>query len=94
MAIHAELRGKLPAGTKLTGKYKGADYQAEVVKGEGGTLGYRLADGREFGSPSAAGAALMGGTACNGWRFWSVVPPATKRKQSAAKPATAARGTR
>ncbi len=33
---------------------------------------YRLADGREFTSPSAAGSAVMGGVSCNGWRFWSV----------------------
>jgi len=36
-------------------------------------LRYRLADGREFKSPSAAGAAIMGeGRTCNGWAFWSV----------------------
>lgn len=86
MAIDAELRGNLPAGTKLTGKYKGTEYQAEVVKGEGGTLRYRLDDGRDFGSPSSAGAAVVGGMACNGWRFWSVVPPTMKRKQPAKAP--------
>jgi hypothetical protein len=34
-------------------------------------LRYRLADGREFGSPSAAGTAVTG-KSCNGWAFWSV----------------------
>ncbi len=34
-------------------------------------LVYRLADGREFGSPSAAGTGIAG-LACNGWTFWSV----------------------
>jgi hypothetical protein len=33
---------------------------------------YRLADGREFKSPSAAGSAVMNGNACNGWAFWTV----------------------
>jgi len=28
---------------------------------------YRLDDGRKFKSPSAAGSAVMGGKACNGW---------------------------
>jgi hypothetical protein len=32
---------------------------------------YRLSDGREFKSPSAAGTAVTG-KACNGWAFWSV----------------------
>ena len=40
--------------------------------GKAGKRRYRLTDGREFASPSAAGKAVMGGTACNGWRFWSV----------------------
>jgi len=34
---------------------------------------YRLADGREFKSPSAAGTAITG-KACNGWAFWSLEP--------------------
>ena len=37
-------------------------------------LRYRLEDGREFKSPSSAGSAVMGGVACNGWRFWSLAP--------------------
>ena len=36
-----------------------------------GKLVYRLADGRELGSPSAAGTGITG-LACNGWTFWSV----------------------
>jgi len=34
-------------------------------------LRYRLADGREFGSPSAAGTAVTE-KSCNGWAFWTV----------------------
>lgn len=61
----------LPAGTKLVAKYKGQEHIAEVVATEVG-IRYRLADGREFKSPSSAGSAVMGGSACNGWRFWSL----------------------
>lgn len=61
----------LKPGTKLAARYKGKDYSAEVVKTEDG-IRYRLADGREFKSPSSAGSAVMGGSACNGWRFWSL----------------------
>lgn len=53
---------------------------------EAGGLRYRLEDGREFRSLSSAGSAVMGGIACNGWRFWSVAdggevaPPKAGRK--------------
>ena len=72
----------LKAGTKLVARYKGKDYTAEVVKTDEG-IHYRLADGREFKSPSSAGSAVMGGNACNGWRFWSL---ATVEGASAKKP--------
>ena len=49
----------LPDGRKL------------VLEGENKVLRYRLADGREFKSPSAAGMAITG-HACDGWVFWSV----------------------
>jgi hypothetical protein len=61
----------LVAGTRLTAKYKKQSYACEVVEGEGGKLRYRLEDGREFKSPSAAGMAITG-HACDGWVFWSV----------------------
>src|SRR6266545_3272966 len=70
----------LTAGTKLWAKYKGEVHRAEVVahaddKGNE-TLAYRLADGREFKSPSAAGGAVFGeGRTCNGWAFWTVGEP-------------------
>ncbi len=61
----------LKAGTKLVARYKGQQHTAEVGETEAGVR-YRLEDGREFKSPSSAGSAIMGGTACNGWRFWSL----------------------
>ena len=68
----------LKAGTRLVARYKGQEHTAEVVETEEG-LRYRLTDGREFKSPSSAGKAVMGGTACNGWRFWSLAgDPAEK----------------
>ncbi|MDA1129509.1 MAG: hypothetical protein O2913_12550 [Chloroflexi bacterium] len=63
----------LEAGTKLVAKYKKEDYRAEVVAGEEGKVKYKLADGKEFKSPSSAGTAITG-KACNGWAFWSIEP--------------------
>ena len=77
----------LEAGTRLVARYKGQTYSAEVVQTEEG-LRYRLEDGRDFKSPSAAGSAVMGGTACNGWRFWSLEgqePARKERKEPKAK---------
>jgi hypothetical protein len=62
----------LQPGTTLVARYKKEEHRAEVVEGKDGKVVYRLSDGREFTSPSAAGSAVMGGVACNGWRFWSV----------------------
>ena len=60
----------LEPGTKLIAKYKKEEYKAEVIAGEDGKVKYRLADGREFKSPSSAGTAITN-KACNGWAFWS-----------------------
>src|SRR5437867_8362012 len=60
----------LSVGTQLYAKYKGQTHTAALVEKDGAKL-YRLADGREFKSPSAAGTAITG-LACNGWAFWSV----------------------
>src|SRR5271157_2624499 len=61
----------LTKGTKLTGRYHKQTYSCEVVENAEGKLRYRLEDGREFKSPSAAGMAITG-HACDGWIFWSV----------------------
>src|SRR2546428_1496786 len=73
------------AGTRLMARYKGQEHSADVVETEAG-IRYRLASGKEYKSPSAAGSAIMGGNACNGWRFWSLVngvaTPAKPKKES------------
>ena len=61
----------LVPGTRLTATHKQEVYELEVLPGPEGKLAYRLGDGRVFRSPSAAGKTVMGGVACNGWRFWS-----------------------
>ena len=63
---------ELPAGTTLKGTFKKVAYTSTVEVDADGKRTYRLADGRSFTSPSAAGSAVMGGVACNGWRFWTV----------------------
>ncbi len=69
----------LATGTELVARYKGHEYRCVVVAGEGDKPGYRMEcpdhpdlHRKEFKSPSSAGSVVMGGSACNGWRFWSV----------------------
>ncbi len=84
---------KLVPGTRLVARYKGQQYSAQVVQTDQG-LRYQLADGRQFKSPSAAGSAVMGGSACNGWRFWTVEgqePAAPRRAPVGAKSTKAPR---
>jgi hypothetical protein len=66
----------LATGTKLWARYKSEVHTAEVVETEG-KQAFRLPDGREFKSPSAAGTAITG-KACNGWAFWSTGEPTEK----------------
>ena len=89
MAIDGGLRKSLTAGTTLVATYKKEQHRAEVVTGEGGKIRFRLADGREFTSPSAAGSAVMGGVSCNGWRFWSIAADDAPAKPARAKAAPA-----
>lgn len=69
--IEGGKRDGMVAGVQLLARYKGTDYLAEVVAGEDGKPRYRLAGGREFNSPSAAGKAITG-QSVNGWKFWSI----------------------
>jgi hypothetical protein len=79
----------LPVGTRLVADYKKTRYVCVVESGEeAGSTVFVLEDGKRFKSPSAAGSAVMGGTACNGWRFWSVEGEAPVAP-TAAKPAKA-----
>ncbi len=79
MAIDGALREKLAPGTLLMATYKKVRYDCIVEEEDGKTV-YRLYPTVQptrkpeniFKSPSAAGSAVMGGIACNGWRFWSV----------------------
>ncbi len=82
----------LKAGTKLVATYKKQEFSCEVVKTKDGVL-YRLADGQEFKSPSSAGSEVMGGNACNGWRFWSIAGSEAKPKARAAAKAPKAERT-
>jgi hypothetical protein len=71
----------LPAGTRLVAKYKKQAFVCTVEEDAEGKRTY-VVDGKAFSSPSAAGSHVMGGTACNGWRFWSVEgeePQATEK---------------
>jgi rubrerythrin len=71
----------LNPGTTLVATYKKTQYTCTVVEQGGKTL-YEYG-GKTFSSPSAAGSAVMGGTSCNGWRFWSLEgqAPVAKPKQ-------------
>jgi hypothetical protein len=88
-AMVIENRDAVVAGTKLRATYKKQQYVCSVEAGEDGKLAF-VHDGKRFNSPSSAGTAIIG-TACNGWRFWSIdgdVPiastqPATKPKAKA-----------
>ena len=58
--IDGGMRDKLEMGTVLVATYKKQRHTAEVAADEEGKTIFRLADGREFKSPSAAGS--------TGWR--------------------------
>jgi hypothetical protein len=79
----------LPVGTRLVAHYKKQRFVCTVEQAEEGDgILFALEDGKKFRSPSAAGSAVMGGTACNGWRFWSVEgeePPVKEAKPAAKK---------
>ena len=75
----------LKAGQKLVATYKKQDYSC-LVKSTKDGLRFVLDDGTEYKSPSSAGSAVMGGSACNGWRFWT--PASEAKKQAGSKAAT------
>lgn len=71
----------------LAARYRKEEHRCDVERGEDGTLAFVLVDGQTFKSPSAAGSAVMGGIACNGWRFWT---PLDQDGATTAAPATRA----
>src|SRR5690349_21835926 len=76
---------ELPVGTRLRANYKKQTYTCTVEAGEEGKLTFAV-DGKRYSSPSSAGSAVMGGTACNGWRFWTVGdedPPVSETSEGA-----------
>lgn len=81
----------LEPGTRLVATYKKQAHVCTVERDDEGSPRYRLEDGREFKSPSAAGSAVMGGVACNGWRFWSVEGAEPQANEAPAKEESAAR---
>ncbi len=74
----------LTKGMKLTGRYHKQTYSCEVVEDAEGKLHYKLEDGREFKSPSAAGMAITGHS-CDGWKFWSLQTEETASAETTAK---------
>ena len=83
----------LGAGTKLVATYKKERFECLVLEDHEGNLGFeliRVSDGQAgeiYKSLSAAGSAVMGGVACNGWRFWTpegeVKPPSEPKAKTA-----------
>lgn len=60
---------------RLKAVFKGEQYGVEVVDMDQGRR-FRLDDGREFSSLSAAASSVMAGRSSNGWRFWSIASEA------------------
>src|SRR5687767_11418792 len=79
----------LSTGTKLVAKFKKVTYKAEVVQTEEGVR-YKLEDGRQFKSLSAAGMAITGGP-INGWSFWSVAGEEAQQQTTETKPVAKAK---
>jgi len=75
----------LKPGMVLVKRYKKRDYRCDVVKGMDRKIRYKVG-GKEYTSPSAAGSAVMGGAACNGWKWWTVERPAKPRRQRMTRP--------
>jgi hypothetical protein len=82
----------LPVETRLVARYKGYSYHCVVTSRGDDKVSFTLdcpdhpdLHGKEFKSPSSAGSAVMGGVACNGWRFWSLEGQEPARKEPKGK---------
>ena len=78
---------------RLAARHKGYVYHCVVTSRDEDKVGFTLdcpdhpdLHGKEFKSPSSAGSAVMGGVACNGWRFWSLEGQEPARKERLAPP--------
>ena len=60
---------EIKPGMVLIGKYHKVEHTCKVLERDG-KLCFRVDEGAEFKSISAAGSAVTG-QACNGWAFWS-----------------------
>jgi hypothetical protein len=78
-----ENRDAVVAGTKLSATYKKQQYVCTVEAGEDGKLAF-VYDGKSYNSPSSAGSAVIG-TACNGWRLWSLADESTPEPKAQGK---------
>lgn len=80
----------LVGGEEFVARYKGTEHRVVVLGDEATGFGFEVdGDGKIHRSLSAAGSAVMGGTACNGWRFWSragELPEARVRAEPKAPP--------
>lgn len=74
----------LGPGTRLTATYKKIEYSAVILEDGRVRVDSDAAQQPVFKSLSAAGSAIMGGIACNGWRFWSVDGEAKPASEKAA----------
>jgi hypothetical protein len=73
--------------------YKKTRFVCTVEAGEEeGALAFVLEDGSRHKSTSAAGSKVMGGVACNGWRFWTVEGDEPAATEAEAKPEKKSRG--
>jgi hypothetical protein len=89
-----ENRDLVVEGTRLAATYKGIARFATVQEGGAIKLDGDQDLGTTYKSLSAAGSAIMGGVACNGWRFWSLdgeAPAMNVAAESAESPAKAGR---
>jgi hypothetical protein len=67
----------LAEGAVLSVTYKKAEHRCTVIKTDKG-LGFQLANGSVFASPSSAGKAITGRVSCDGWKFWSLAKDGAK----------------
>jgi hypothetical protein len=81
----------LAAGTTLVARYRGQEHTVLVVGDVETGLGFELDKSSIYKSLSSAGKAVMNGTSCNGWRFWSRAGEVATEMREVGAPAHATR---